>query len=157
MPDRDTPNALHGIGGASRRPARKRASPCPAPQLDPALLDILAQSEVPLSAYDLVSRLRDRGRHVVVMSIYRALDRLRTQQRIEKVEMLSAFRIRDSPQAILMICVACGRTRALSVPVQHDALDQAMANAGFAASGIAIEAAGLCRDCSKPEESSPTG
>ncbi len=135
------------------RPQQKRAPAIPAPVLDRSVMEFLAQSDVPLSAYDLVALFRERGRHMAGPSIYRSLDRLYARQLIEKVEMLSAFRIRDVPQAILMICVACGRTRPLSVPALQEALAQSVASVGFVPRTIALEVAGLCAHCRTQEES----
>ncbi len=93
------------------RVVRKRAPVFPGPMLDQTLIDLLTQADVPLSAYDLASRLRERGRQMAVMSIYRALDRLCATNAIEKVETLSAYRVKDIPNAILTICPeTCGMT-----------------------------------------------
>jgi Fur family zinc uptake transcriptional regulator len=145
MPDRTISASSRTRDG---RPLRKRAQPFPAAELDRSLLDLLALSDVPLSAYALLERLRAQGRHTVAMSVYRALDRLCGDKLVEKVGMLAAFRLKDLPGAVLSICTACGRTRAVALPDIHDALRRGIERTGFTTHVIALEAAGICADCS---------
>lgn len=118
--------------------------------LDRSLLELLGESDVPLSAYDLLARLRERGRYMMAASIYRALDRLCARKLIEKVEMLSAFRVKDVPRSILMICERCRRTRPLPVPAVHESLAKSVTRVGFLARAFALEASGLCAECRRP-------
>lgn len=140
-------SAFRNQSGRPPRPGRKRAPARPGPVLDRELLEILSASEVPLGAYEIAARLGEDGRHVVIMSVYRSLDRLCARQQVEKVEMTSAFRIKDAARAVLMICVECGRTRSLLLPDHHRAIELALAEAGFAINRLALEAAGTCRQC----------
>jgi len=48
----------------------------PAGLLDSSLLELLSQAERPLSAYNLVSLLREQNHQMAVMSVFRSLDRL---------------------------------------------------------------------------------
>ncbi len=126
---------------------RRRAQTLPGALLDRMLVDVLAQDEVPRSAYELASRLRDLGQQLPAMSVYRGLDRLAARGLIEKVEMLSAYRIRDKPHAILMICLECGRTTSIAVRAEYEALRGILADHHFSTAAITIEASGRCALC----------
>ncbi len=130
---------------------RTRAPALPGTELDRMVTEILTHSEVPLSAYDLIARISERGRLIAGMTVYRSLDRLCGEERIEKVEMLSAYRIKDRPKAVLLICTVCRRATSLAVPVHYNALAQALKAIGFASDRLVIEAAGKCADCSSRE------
>ena len=129
------------------RHGRTRATVVPGAVLERTLLDVLAGSEVPLGAYSLAAGARTRGRTVPMPSVYRALDRLVASGSIERVESLSAYRIRDKAEAVLMICVHCRRTTSLDVPVQYEGLLSALRDQAFAAAGLALEAKGRCSAC----------
>jgi Fur family zinc uptake transcriptional regulator len=144
MPDRDKPRKPAGFPRAGALRLRKRAPSFPAGLLDSSLLELLSQAERPLSAYNLVSLLREKGRQMAVMSVYRSLERLCARGLIDKVEMLSAFRIRDVPKEALLICIDCGATQPLAVSDLRDALMQRVAHTGFSPGTIALEVAGLC-------------
>lgn len=126
---------------------RKRAPVVPGAELDALLIAILGESRFPLSAYELADHLHEQGRHIAMPSIYRSLERLSLRCAIEKVQTLSAFRLRDQPGAILLICERCGRTEAMPVPDAHDAITGRIAEAGFAITTVSFEVSGTCLDC----------
>jgi Fur family transcriptional regulator, zinc uptake regulator len=143
MPDRDIPKSI-APGG---RLSRKRGPALPATMLDQSILLLLTRASAPLSAYDLAERLREEGRRVVPMSVYRALDRLCARDQVHKVEMLSAYRVKDVAQPILMICIGCGAIDPLPAPDLHSALAASLERTDFAPRRIAFEVAGLCAGC----------
>jgi Fur family transcriptional regulator, zinc uptake regulator len=143
MPDRDLSKSI-APGG---RLSRKRGPAFPATMLDQAILALLARAQTPLSAYDLAERLREQGRRVVPMSVYRALDRLCARDAVHKVEMLSAYRVKDVAQPILMICVDCGSIDPLPAPDLHAALATSLEKTDFVPRRIAFEVAGVCARC----------
>ena len=126
---------------------RRRAPVCPAPVLDAAILAALADSEVPLSAYDVISVLDRGGRRMAPMSVYRALDRMCARRQIQKVEMVSAYRVRSENPGALLVCTSCGRATALPMATLHEELNGAVVAAGFAPSVTAVEVAGQCAEC----------
>jgi len=131
------------------RPVRRRADILPGAELDRCVTGILAGTDVPLGAYDIAAALRGAGRHAVVASIYRSLERLRASGAVEKVETCSAFRIRDVPEAALMVCSECGVVAALPISGPYAAIARAIAGTGFTVGHIALEATGLCRECGR--------
>ncbi len=147
MPDHDVFKLPGRIPVRGSRLSRRRRPTVPAPTLDRSILGLLADAGTPLSAYDLVERLRHQGAQVVAMSVYRSLDRLSGRDQIQKVEMLSAYRVKDTIQPILMICIACGATQAAAAPDLHEALAQSLHRCGFVSRRVALEVAGLCTQC----------
>jgi len=131
------------------RPARARAPIIPGKVLDKVVLDALAIADTPLGAYDIAESLRHGGWHVAMASLYRSLDRLCAEERIEKVVTIAAFRIKDVRHALLMICVKCGVTTPLAVPSCYQTLENAVGGTGFSIAKLALEAAGLCKTCSE--------
>jgi Fur family transcriptional regulator, zinc uptake regulator len=152
MRDQDDtrPPAPMTLGG---RLSKRRAPTVPATALDQAILTLLTRSEMPLSAYELTERLREQGRRVVPMSVYRSLDRLSARDLVHKVEMLSAFRAKSDPQPILMICIQCGSTQSLAAPDLHGALEASLASSGFTPRRVAFEVAGFCSTCRRQSQS----
>jgi len=134
-------------GGQGKRMRRIRAPSVPASDLDSMIVDLLSGTDTPLSAYDLVERIRERGRRVVPMSVYRALDRLCARDAVQKVEMLSAYRVRDVSNPILLICMGCGSIAPVDADDLHHALAERLAISGFRARIVAVEVAGLCGPC----------
>lgn len=118
-----------------------------ATDLDEDVIKALEASDVPLSAYDLAVRLQNEGRRIFVVSIYRSLARLCAAHAAERVEMTSRYRIRDVPNALLTTCDKCGRTFALAADRQFEQLGIVIADSGFRAIKVALEAVGICRDC----------
>lgn len=115
--------------------------------LDPIVLDALLKSSKPLSVYQLVAMVADRGYQLPPMSIYRSIDRLELSGAVERVQMLSAYRVKDKPQCVLAICTECGDTISIAVPDQHEALRRAIAGRQFAISELSLEASGRCSSC----------
>ena len=132
---------------AADRFVRRRAVPVKGSRIDAALLALLSGRDRPLSAYDLAAELRSSGEGMAIMSVYRALDRLVVKQLIQKVETLSAYRLRDQPRGMLLICIDCGSTASLPVLDEHQALMRAAGEHGFQPTDMALEARGRCAAC----------
>lgn len=143
---RTTPPEQGGRGHGKRLP-RHRAPSVPASDLDSMIVDLLSAAGAPLSAYDLAERIRERGRRVVPMSVYRALERLCARDAVQKVEMLSAYRVRDVSNPILLICMGCGSIAPVDADHLHHALGEMLARSGFRPRTVAVEVAGLCGPC----------
>ena len=134
---------------AGGRLARRRGPPIAGPALDRSISLALSRAAMPLSAYDLVERLREQGSKVTAKSVYRSLDRLCARDEVQKVAMLAAYRIKDVAHPLLMICLECGATRSLAAPALHQALGESLSGRGFTPRRIACEVAGLCADCAR--------
>lgn len=107
-----------------------------------------------MGAYELVDALRDARKTVAVTPVYRALKRLLDRNEIERIETLSAYRIRKTEKGIHCICESCGNILTVPVPQTVDALEAAVRVTGFAPQRFAVEATGHCAHCETTARSS---
>lgn len=113
------------------------------------MLDALVQSERPLTAYQLLDRLRGAGLSSPP-TLYRALERLIADGRAHRLETLHAFvacaRGDLCGRAAFAICRQCGRVTELAndgtSALQYWANDQA-----FTVEKTAVEMLGICAWC----------
>ena len=70
-----------GSDNGRERVRRTRAPILPGSTLDELILETLSNTDVPLGAYAIAGRLRERCRPGNVMAIYRSLDRLAKTRR----------------------------------------------------------------------------
>jgi Fur family transcriptional regulator, zinc uptake regulator len=116
------------------------------------VLDVLAKSEAPLSAYNLLDQLRAVGFRAP-LQVYRALDKLVEQGRVHRLESLSAFVACQDPACIghaatvFMICEKCGKVSERSdSKVARELRVMAKAD-GFTVNKTNIELHGACGKC----------
>jgi len=87
------------------------------------ILDALVVADKPLSAYDLLAKLRKSGVRSPP-TVYRALDKLQELGLVHRVESLSAFvacrcehkKLSNAEISPFAICTACGEVQELSDP-----------------------------------------
>ena len=113
------------------------------------VLGLVLDSPAPVGAYDLLDRLGRRG---APPTIYRALDFLREQGLVHRIEKLSAFvgcieEADHAHAAQFLICRDCGRATEIESLEIAAALAHAAAASGFAIDAATVEAEGHCADC----------
>lgn len=119
-----------------------------------AVLAALAEAKRPLGAYDLIEALRasEGGRGPAPIAIYRALDFLRENGFIHRLETLNAFiacpHLHGSgEEVVFLICETCRHVEETSAAPLEAALRGIAAAHGFASARQVIELAGTCRHC----------
>ena len=112
-------------------------------------LELLLEAGQPVKAYDLIAAYGSDGAPAKPPTVYRALEFLSGQGFAHRIESLNAYvacrRGEAGHAAAFLICDCCGATREIASaanPIQ--ALGEA---AGYALTGVTIEAHGLCADC----------
>lgn len=126
------------------------------------VLRLVLEAEQPIGAYALLDRLKASRAGAAPPTVYRALDFLREQGLIHRVERLNAFvgcveaaqhpedcdcdAEHDHPHQFL-ICNRCGATAEISDPAVSLALRRAAERAGFAMARTTVEMEGLCQRC----------
>ena len=100
------------------------------------------------SRYRLEARIGQGG----MSTVYRALDFLREQGLVHKIERLNAFipcaeADHRHHAAQFLICRTCGRVVEMQDPDVASVLARAAKDAGFSISNATIEAEGLCSTC----------
>lgn len=118
------------------------------------VLRTLNAADAPLSAYDILDRLRAEGLRAP-LQVYRALEKLIEHGLAHRLESLNAFvccanaeqHLGHSAAAAFAICSKCGRVDEFSDAAVEDRLAAWAAENGFQPAQTTIELRGRCRDC----------
>lgn len=116
------------------------------------VLDTLNAEHAPLSAYDILDRLRDEGLKAP-LQVYRALDTLTRRGLAHRLESLNAFvacagdDCHRSGVIGFAICHSCGKVEEFSDFVLRQRLEGWADKQGFHAEQTTIEMRGTCAAC----------
>jgi Fur family zinc uptake transcriptional regulator len=116
------------------------------------VLAILLGSHKPLGAYEIMERLAPRGPRPAPITVYRALEFLRQNGLIHRIESRNAFiacvhNHAAAEPVLFLICEQCGSVgEAASVNVATS-LRAAARAAGFTPRSPVIEISGVCDHC----------
>jgi Fur family zinc uptake transcriptional regulator len=118
-----------------------------------AVLDQLrSQLGQPVSAYDLVAKLKDQGIRYPV-TVYRALEKLMIAGLVHRIETANAFvaccDTCDAHQPLFAVCDDCGRATELHTDDAVSVLEAAVSKIGFEVSAMNLELKGTCSDCQR--------
>lgn len=124
------------------------------------VLEQLADSHVPLGAYELVERLGAAGDKPPPMSVYRALDFLVAQGLAHRIESRNAYlacgREHGADDVIVfLICEGCGLTSEVASHAIGRDLAWATRAAGFTPRTPVLEIAGTCARCREAATATP--
>ena len=115
------------------------------------VLQLLCVSDKPLSAYELLERLRGVVKNPAPPTIYRALDFLLEQGLVHKLESLHAYvgcAHLDHPHASqFLICDDCGEVAELEDSSVTKSLEAAGKAIGFRTNRPVVEVLGTCAQC----------
>ena len=117
-----------------------------------AVLEALLSSHVPLGAYELIDRLAKQGARPAPVTIYRALDFLRAQGLVHRIESRNAFiacvHNHDSGEPVVfLICEKCGAVGEAAAAAVANTIKTASRAAGFTPKTPVIEISGICAHC----------
>ena len=115
------------------------------------VLEALLASHRPLGAYEIIERLADRGRPAPI-TIYRALDFLRENGLVHRIESRNAFvacvhNHAGNDLVVFLICERCGAVGEAPGGAVAEALKSSARAAGFVPKSPIIEIAGICSHC----------
>ena len=116
------------------------------------VLEALLASHQPLGAYELIGRLAKDGARPAPITIYRALDFLREQGFVHRIESRNAFiacvHNHDSGDPVVfLICEECGAVGEAASAAVADTIKSASRAAGFSPKTPVIEISGICAHC----------
>jgi len=116
------------------------------------VLEALLASHQPLGAYELIDKLAARGARPAPITIYRALDFLREQGLVHRIESRNAFiacvQNHDSGDPVVfLICEKCGAVGEAASAAVADTIKSASRAAGFTPKTPVIEISGICAHC----------
>jgi len=118
------------------------------------VLEALLSSHKPLGAYEIIDRLAAAGGRPAPITIYRALDFLRENELVHRIESRNAFvacvhNHATGALVVFLICEKCGAVGEALSAQAAESLRSAAKAAGFAPKTPVIEIAGICAHCRK--------
>lgn len=118
------------------------------------VLEVLAASHKPLGAYEIIDLVGNAGPRPAPITIYRALDFLRDNGLVHRIESRNAFLacVRNhntDALVVFLICEQCGAVGEAPAGAVGASLAAAAKNAGFAPKMSVIEITGTCSHCRK--------
>jgi Fur family transcriptional regulator, zinc uptake regulator len=116
------------------------------------VLEALLASHQPLGAYELIDRLAVRGQRPAPITVYRALDFLREQELVHRIESRNAFIAcvhdhESSDPVVFLICEKCGAVGEAASAAVADTIKNASRAVGFVPKTPVIEISGICAHC----------
>ena len=116
------------------------------------VLEALLASHAPLGAYELIDRLADDGGRPAPITIYRALDFLREQGFVHRIESRNAFiacvhNHASGDPVVFLICEKCGAVGEAASAAVAETIRTASRAAGFTPKTPVIEISGICEHC----------
>jgi len=116
------------------------------------VLEVLLESHKPLGAYEIMDRAAVSGSRPAPITIYRALDFLREQGLVHRIESRNAFiacvhNHATGDLVVFLICERCGTVGEAPSAAVAEELRAAARAAGFAPKAPVIEITGVCAHC----------
>ena len=116
------------------------------------VLEALLASHAPLGAYELIDRLAAEGARPAPITIYRALDFLREQGLVHRIESRNAFiacvhNHASHDPVVFLICEKCGAVGEAASAAVAETIRNASRAAGFTPKTPVIEISGICAHC----------
>jgi Fur family transcriptional regulator, zinc uptake regulator len=116
------------------------------------VLEALLESHNPLGAYEIIERLADKSGRLAPITVYRALDFLRRNGLVHRIESRNAFvaciHNHDGDDLVLfLICERCGAVGEGPGAAVSEALRASSRAAGFSPKNPLIEIVGICSHC----------
>lgn len=118
------------------------------------VLEALLASHAPLGAYELIDRLAADGTRPAPITVYRALDFLREQGFVHRIESRNAFiacvhEHATAEPVVFLICEQCGAVGEATGAAVADSIRSASRSAGFTPKTPVIEIFGTCAHCKR--------
>jgi len=117
------------------------------------VLELVWGGHRPLGAYDILDALKMERRGAAPPTVYRALDFLRQQCLVHRIESRNSFVGCPEPDrphgGQFLICRTCGQAAELNDARIDDAIRLSAARAGFAVARRTIEIEGECPTCQR--------
>jgi len=118
------------------------------------VLEALAASHRPLGAYEIMDQVGERGARPAPITVYRALDFLRQNGLVHRIESRNAFvacvrNHRSDALVAFLICESCGAVGEAPAAAASETLAAAARSAGFTPNLSVVEITGTCSHCRK--------
>lgn len=117
------------------------------------VLQLLARSDKPVKAYDLLDQLRDVHGNAAPPTVYRALDFLMENGFIHKLESINAYvschHPTQSHQVPFLICDVCDDAQEVCDQHVAELIEAQAGTLGFRPQAQVLEVHGVCKRCRK--------
>ncbi|MEO8461063.1 MAG: Fur family transcriptional regulator [Dokdonella sp.] len=117
------------------------------------VLELVAASEKPVKAYDLLDQIKDGPGSAAPPTVYRALDFLLENGFIHKLESINAFvgchHPSEAHQVPFLICDSCSRIVEICDERVSTLLTEQAREHGFRPQAHTLEVHGICAACSE--------
>ena len=117
---------------------------------DRLIYDVLRAASRPVSAYDIMDRLKPDRPRIAPTTIYRALEHLIRAGRVRRIESLNAYLPANQAgdrAVVFAICDDCGRVQERDAGAEVGRITKALAKDGFRPTHPVVEVHGRCGDC----------
>ena len=116
------------------------------------VLEVLLGSHKPLGAYEIIERAGGKNARPAPITVYRALNFLRGQGLVHRIESRNAFvacvnNHANDDLVVFLICERCGEVGEASATTVAENLKTAARAAGFTPKTPVIEIGGVCAHC----------
>lgn len=116
------------------------------------VLELLLESHKPLGAYEIIDRAAAAGGRPAPITIYRALDFLRDNGLVHRIESRNAFMAcvgnhETGDPVVFLICERCGDVGESASAAVAEQIKSAARAVGFAPKAPVIEITGVCANC----------
>jgi Fur family zinc uptake transcriptional regulator len=116
------------------------------------VLEALLASHQPLGAYEIIDRIASKHETVPPITVYRALDFLRDNDLVHRIESRNAFvacvhNHASGDPVVFLICERCGAVGESASAAVAETLRTASRAAGFTPKTPVVEITGICAHC----------
>ncbi len=115
------------------------------------VLELVWGSHEPVKAYDILDQLRNEHAGSAPPTVYRALDFLRAEGMVHKIESLNAYIGCGEPQhrhtGQFLICKQCCAVAEMDDSEVHELLSEKSDALGFTIDIAMVEIQGICNEC----------
>ncbi|MCL2020869.1 MAG: transcriptional repressor [Betaproteobacteria bacterium] len=116
------------------------------------ILDVICAENAPVKAYDLIERMRGKGRRVTPTTMYRTLEFLLQNGFIHRVNFLNAYlpctgKHKNHTALLLFVCSECGQTREIDDAQLYNAMHRRLNELGIYLKDSRIEIQAACQSC----------
>ena len=116
-----------------------------------AVFELVSKAKIPLSAYELLSQLKQNYPNAQPPTIYRALDFLIDQKLVHKLSTINAYYVCDCPgdkhAVLFLICKLCNHAKEVIEPTLMQQLGQSIQASGYIEQYPVMEVMGTCPKC----------
>ena len=119
------------LGSQSSGPAHCTSPRRSCNEIETIVIEALTQAGRPQSASDIAAYSRSVGQKLVPAQVYRTLARLIEQERVSRIETLSAFTLKQESADVCLIDASTHKAAWISAPNLVDCLNKLAEASGF--------------------------